>query len=106
MIVLTRKFSGAVAALAIGLAIMPISNAVAFDTPHHARGHHHWQRTAAVWPNDVPYTYGYGDGPRNITGYYFTSSNFCIPDRNNGYNGGFATLAYDSNGRALGYVCE
>ncbi|MGO9135127.1 MAG: hypothetical protein ACLP8A_13935 [Methylovirgula sp.] len=106
MIVFTRKLTGVFAALAIGLAVMPVSNAAAFDTPHHVHGHHRWQSTAAVWPNDVPYTYAYGDGPRNIAGYFFTSSDFCIPDRNNGYNGGFATLAYDSNGRTLGYVCE
>lgn len=95
-------FAGAIAALTMGAAVIAVpAPAAAFvSTGHHY--HHRWH----VRPYGVPYVYGYGEAPRYRTGYYFTTSAFCIPDRNNGYNGGFSTLAYGAKGRVLGYVCE
>lgn len=109
---LKNALTSAVAALAIGATVAAVSTpASALDCPGHYPGclHHNWHRGAAVanlGPYGLPYVYAYGDAPRYISGYYFTSSNFCIPSRNNGYNGGFSALAYDANGRFLGYVCE
>lgn len=48
----------------------------------------------------------YSEVSRNNTDYYLTNSPFCPPDSNNAYNGGFATLAYGTDGRAAGYVCR
>jgi hypothetical protein len=105
-----KTLAGVVAALAIGVAVVTVSSpAVAFDPARHDHGrlHHFWRQGAAGGvPYRSAYVYAYGEAPRNYSGYYFTSSNFCVPNRNNGYNGGFANFAYDGNGRFLGYVCR
>lgn len=105
-----KTLAGAVAALAIGVTVAAASSpAAAFDSSGHHYSHHHhgWHREAlVVRPYGLPPAYAYGQAPRYISGYYFTNSDFCIPDRNNGYNGGFSTLAYGANGRVLGYVCN
>jgi len=92
------------AALAMGAAVAatPVPAAASYAFSHHRPYHHTWR----VRPHGLPYAYGYGQAPHGITGYYFTTSDFCIPDRNNDYNGDFSTLAYGANGRPLGYVCQ
>lgn len=105
-----QTLAGTVAALAIGVTVAAASTpAAAFDSSghHDSRHYHGWHReTLVVRPSGFPYAYAYGQAPRYLSGYYFTTSDFCIPDRNNGYNGGFSTLAYGTNGRILGYVCN
>lgn len=102
---------GAAAALAAGLSFSAMSSSMAADlyASMHSRDHLRYAgKTPApsVGPYYSPHIYAYGDGPRHSTDYYFTSSSFCMPDSHNAYNGGFATLAYDANGRAVGYVCR
>ncbi|HEY5226122.1 MAG TPA: hypothetical protein VIJ06_04945 [Methylovirgula sp.] len=101
-----KALAGVAAALVIGVAAAAAASpAAAFDASGHYRGHHHhsWR---GVRPYGLPYASAYGEVPRALSGYYFTTSDFCIPTRNNGYNGGFATLAYGENGRVLGQVCH
>jgi hypothetical protein len=101
-----KTLAGAVAALAMGVGVVALSVPVAaFDSTSHYRNHRHhaWH---SVRPYGLPYAFAYGEAPRSLSGYYFTTSDFCIPSRNNGYNGGFSTLAYGENGRVLGQVCH